>query len=224
MSITRRPNKSLRRNCAIVGIEAAIVMIAFVVIAAALAYVVINMGFYSAQTAKTTIDQGVTEATSALEIGGFITAKTNGTGNLTFLVIPVRLAVGHQQVDMSNNTVVVAVQGRDFSLADIYNGSRIGAQDDLISLMNTTYWDAYNHTSNSSLPSAESFIYEGQPGVTTALQQNAKAYIVISLGDRYGLSPYDKVKIEIRTSVGAALMVQRNIPGGLTNNEIFDLG
>ena len=35
----------------IVGIEAAIVLIAFVVIAAALACVVINMGFYSAQKA-----------------------------------------------------------------------------------------------------------------------------------------------------------------------------
>jgi flagellin FlaB len=33
----------------IVGIEAAIVLIAFVVIAAALAYVVINMGFFAAQ-------------------------------------------------------------------------------------------------------------------------------------------------------------------------------
>jgi flagellin FlaB len=224
MSITRRPNKSLKRNCAIVGIEAAIVMVAFVVIAAALAYVVINMGFYSAQTAKTTIDQGVTEATSALEINGFITAKTNGTGNLTFLVIPVKLAVGHQQVDLSNNTVVVALQGRNFSLADIYNGSQIGTQNDLTSLMNATYWDAYDHAINSSLPSAESFIYEGQPGVATVLQQNAKAYIVISLGDQYGLSVYDRVKVEIRTSVGAALMVQRDIPGGLSNNEILDLG
>ena len=43
----------------IVGIEAAIVLIAFVVIAAALAYVVINMGFYVSQTAKSTIDKGI---------------------------------------------------------------------------------------------------------------------------------------------------------------------
>jgi len=213
-----------KKSRGIVGIEAAIVMIAFVVIAAALAYVVINMGFYSAQTAKTTIDQGLKEATSALELNGFITAKTNGTGNVTFLAIPVKLAVGHQQVDLSNNTVVVAVQGSSFSLADIYNGSCIGTQDDLITLMNTTYWDAYNYAINSSSPSAESFIYNSQPGMSSALQQNAKAYIVISLGNQYGLSAYDHVKVEIRTSVGAALLVQRDIPGGLAGNEILDLG
>jgi flagellin FlaB len=214
----------LKKSRGIVGIEAAIVMIAFVVIAAALAYVVINMGFYSAQTAKTTIDQGLKEATSAIELNGFITAKTNDTGSVTFLAVPVKLAVGHQQVDLSNNTVVVAVQGGNFSLANIYNGSQIGTQDDLITLMNNTYWDAYNYTSNSSSPSAESFIYNSQPGESNALQQNAKAYIVISLGDQYGLSVYDHVKVEIRTSVGAALMVQREIPGGLLDNEILDLG
>jgi flagellin FlaB len=214
----------LRKNRrAIVGIEAAIVMIAFVVIAAALAYVVINMGFYAAQTAKTTIDQGVKEATSAIELNGFVTAKTDGNGSVTFLAIPVKLAVGQQQVDLSNNTVVVAVQGGDFSLADIYNGSRMGTQEDLIALMNTTYWDAYNYTSSSSPPSAESFLYNSQPGQNTVLQQNAKAYIVISLGDHYGLSAYDEVTVEIRTSVGAALMVKRTIPGGLLNNEILDL-
>jgi flagellin FlaB len=214
----------VRKNIrGIVGIEAAIVMIAFVVIAAALAYVVINMGFYASQTAKTTIDQGVKEATSALELNGFVTAKTNGSGYVTFLALPVKLAVGLQQVDLSNNTVVVAVQGGNFSLADIYNGSQIGTQDDLVALMNTTYWDSYNYNTNISQPSAESFIYDSQPGTTTALQQNAKAYIVISLGDQYGLSAYDTVKVEVRTSVGAALTVQRTIPGGISDKEILDL-
>jgi flagellin FlaB len=217
----------LRKNRrAIVGIEAAIVMIAFVVIAAALAYVVINMGFYSAQTAKTTIDQGVTEATSALELDGFITGKTNGSGDVTFLAIPVKLAVGHQQIDMSNNTVVVAVQGANFSLANIYNTSSIGTQQDLNNLMNTTYWDGSSTSGNTTTygPNAECFIYDGAPGVGNVLVQNAKAFIIISLGDNYGLPGYSSVKVEVRTSVGAALMVKRDIPGGLANDTLIDLG
>jgi flagellin FlaB len=217
----------LRKNRrAIVGIEAAIVMIAFVVIAAALAYVVINMGFYSAQTAKTTIDQGVTEATSALELDGFITGKTNGSGDVTFLAIPVKLAVGHQQIDMSNNTVVVAVQGGNFSLANIYNTSSIGTQQDLGNLMNTTYWDGSSTTGNTTTygPNAECFIYDGAPGVGNVLEQNAKAFIIVSLGDSYGLPGYSSVKVEVRTSVGAALMVKRDIPGGLANDTLIDLG
>ena len=59
--------RCIRKNKrGIVGIEAAIVLIAFVVIAAALAYVVINMGFYAGQKAKSTIDQGVSESTSEM--------------------------------------------------------------------------------------------------------------------------------------------------------------
>ena len=113
--------RCIRKNKrGIVGIEAAIVLIAFVVIAAALAYVVINMGFYSAQTAKSTIDKGIQEATSALELDGYITGMTDANGNVTYLAIPVKLAVGQAQVDMAKNTVVVAVQGGNFSLANIY--------------------------------------------------------------------------------------------------------
>jgi flagellin FlaB len=214
----------LRKNRrGIVGIEAAIVMIAFVVIAAALAYVVINMGFYAAQTSKTTISQGITEATSALELDGFITAQTNGTGNVTYIAIPVKLAVGHQQVDMSNNTVVVAVQGANFSLADIYNGAQVGTSSDLTTLMT----DVSSASANpSTTPIAECFIYDGAPGVSNVLEQNAKAYIIISLGTNgtYGLPGYSSVTIEIRTSVGAALTVQRDIPGGLPDNALLDLG
>ena len=218
----------LRKNKrAIVGIEAAIVMIAFVVIAAALAYVVINMGFYSAQTAKTTIDQGVKEATSALELDGFITGKTDNTSSVNFLAIPVKLAVGHQQVDMSNNTVVVAVQGGSFSLANIYNGSQIGTQADLSTLMSATANStAINTADNTTCPVAQCFIYDGAPGVGNVLEQNAKAYIIISLGNStsYALPGYSSVKVEIRTSVGAALMVKRDIPGGLSANALLDLG
>jgi flagellin FlaB len=183
------------------------------------------MGFYATQTAKTTIDQGITEATSALELDGFITAQTNGSGYVTYLALPVKLAVGHQQVDMSNNTVVVAVQGANFSLADIYNGSSLGTQDDLSTLMNTTYYEAYDTTTMIASPTAECFIYDGAPGVSNVLVQNAKAYIIISLGNTtYGLPGYSSVTVEIRTSVGAALMVKRDIPGGLTNNTLIDLG
>jgi hypothetical protein len=48
--------------------------------------------------------------------------------------------------------------------------------------------------------------------------------LVINLGDPYVLPSYAKVKIEIRTSKGAALMVQREIPGGLPISTLIDLG
>jgi flagellin FlaB len=212
--------RTIRKNKrGIVGIEAAIVLIAFVVIAAALAYVVINMGFYSAQKAKSTIDKGIQEATSALELDGFIAGKTNTTVGtnataITFLAIPIKLAVGQEQVDMAQNTVVVAVQGANFSLANIYSGAVTSTDKNVANLMALV----------TGAPNATCFLYNSELATDTVLKQNAKAYIIINLGDTYALTSYAKVKVEIRTSRGAALMIQREIPGGLPTDKLVDLG
>jgi len=55
------------------------------------------------------------------------------------------------------------------------------------------------------------------------IKQNEKAYVILYLGANT-LQNYSKVKVEIRTSRGAALMVQRDIPGGLPTSDIVDLG
>jgi flagellin FlaB len=209
----RKAQHTRKNKRGIVGIEAAIVLIAFVVIAAALAYVVINMGFYSAQKAKSTIDKGIQEATSALELDGFITAKTDSNANVTYLAVPIKLAVGQEQVDMAKSTVVVAIQGMNFSLANIYSGAVSTNNESIANLMNLV----------TGPPNATGFIYNSELPTDTVLKNNAKAYLVINLGP-YGLQAYSKVKIEIRTSRGAALMVQREIPGSLPPDRLLDLG
>jgi flagellin FlaB len=205
--------RCIRKNKrGIVGIEAAIVLIAFVVIAAALAYVVINMGFYSSQKAKSTIDKGIEEATSALMLDGFIIGYTNGT-SVQYLAVPLKLAVGQEQVDMASNTVVVAVFGTNFALSDIYSNANA----------NTTQANMTQLMLNTG-PESNATCYLFNDDGDTVLEQNEKAYMVINLGDTYMLSSYSKVKVEIRTSRGAALMVQKEIPGGLPANSQVDLG
>ena len=207
--------KLKKRSRGIVGIEAAIVLIAFVVIAASMAYVVINMGFFAAQTAKSTINKGIQEATSALELDGFVTGKTNTTNPaITYLAIPVKLAVGEEEVDLATNTVVVAVQGGNFSLANIYSGSVTTNETSIANLM----------VNVTGPPNATCFIYNSQYITDTVLKQNAKAYLVINLGDQYGITAYSKVTIEVRTSRGAALMILREIPGSLPPDMIVSLG
>jgi len=210
-----RFKQCIRKNKrAIVGIEAAIVLIAFVVIAAALAYVVINMGFYSAQKAKSTIDKGLQEATSALELDGFLTGWTNNVSEMVYLTVPIKLAVGQSDVDLAANTVVVAVQGNNFSLANIYCGAVTSNETDMADLMELV----------TVGPNASCFIYNSDVASSTVLKQNAKAYLVINLGTVYTMPAYAQVKIEVRTALGAALMIQRMIPGGLPADTIVDLG
>jgi len=209
--------RCIRKNKrAIVGIEAAIVLIAFVVIAAAMAYVVINMGFYSAQQAKSTIDKGIGEATSALTLDGFLVGKTNGT-SIQWIAIPVKLAVGQSEVDMASDTVVIAVVGSDFALSNIYSGAEDSSTKSLQALM----FDV--NASDGSVAHAKCYIFNDDGNTDTVLKQNEKAYIILYLGANT-LANYSKVKVEVRTSRGAALMVQRDIPGGLPTDDIVDLG
>ncbi|RLG74627.1 MAG: flagellin, partial [Thermoprotei archaeon] len=69
----KRRRRSFGRR-GIVGIESAIVMIAFVIVAAALAFVVLNMGFFTTQQSRAAIQRGLGEASSALELDGTVVA------------------------------------------------------------------------------------------------------------------------------------------------------
>lgn len=202
-----------------VGIEAAIVLIAFVVIASAFAYVVINMGFFSAQKAKETISQGVREATSALQLDGSVTAKTNSTRHLQYVAFPVKLSVGRSEVDINKDAVVVSIAG-SVSLLDIYGGvvneTDVGLQEDpsdLEEIISIVF-------AGATAPDAHFIIYNDDND--TVLEHFEKGFLIINLENR-GLEEYDIMKIEVRTGSGAALMVQRAVPGGLPEADYLDL-
>ncbi|MDW8048366.1 MAG: archaellin/type IV pilin N-terminal domain-containing protein [Nitrososphaerota archaeon] len=209
--MTRNVQKSRR---GMVGVEAAIVLIAFVVIASALAYVVINMGFFSAQKAKETISQGVSEATSALQLDGSVIAKTNNSKKVQYLVFPVKLSVGKSELDLSNDTIVVSVYSGDTVLLDIYNGSLTTDKTDLSQILNNE---------RLSGNAAVFVIYNDNGKNNTVLEQNEKAFLVINLSNKT-LAEYAKVKVEVKASQGAALTVERQIPGGLPSSGYVDLG
>ncbi|MGC8679654.1 MAG: archaellin/type IV pilin N-terminal domain-containing protein, partial [Fervidicoccaceae archaeon] len=67
-----RKRSNERKKRGIVGIEAAIVLIAFVIVAAALAFVALNMGLFTTQKSKEVIGKGLGEASTALEVDGSV--------------------------------------------------------------------------------------------------------------------------------------------------------
>ncbi|MDH5780680.1 MAG: flagellin [Candidatus Bathyarchaeota archaeon] len=201
--------KLLKAKKGIVGIEAAIVLIAFVVIAAALSYVVINMGFFATQKTKETIGSGMDEATSALQLDGSVIAKTGTGANVTYLLVPVKLSVGKSQVDLGNNTVVTSVYLPTATLLNVYNGTSTAT--DWTNLMNDVGEDE-----------AKFAIFNGDGD--TVLESTEKAFLAIHLSNGNALLEYDTIKVEVKTGRGAALTVVRNAPGGMTADEFVDLG
>ena len=234
----------LRDKRGIVGIEAAIVLIAFVVIASALAYVVVNMGFFSAQQAKMTITRGIEESTSALQLDGSVIAYTNETGGskyIQYLLIPVKLSIGRSSLDLSNKTTAISVWGSN--LLNIYKGVvnetgtggasggvgiNFGLPEDPSNMTEVIYKLFDKNSGESSalgwnVSAAYIIIYNDDNDAV--LENFEKAYVVINLGGTGFWRPeYSKVKVEIKTGQGAALVVERLIPGGLPANAAVDLG
>ncbi len=205
--------RKLRKNKkAIVGIEAAIVLIAFVIIAAALSYVVINMGFFATQKTKETIGQGIEEATSALQLDGTVVAKTGSGKNISYIVFPVKLSVGRSAVDLSNESVVISVYLPNVTLLNIYDGTYLGGAPTELDV-----------TALSMGEDTAIVILYNNDG-DTVLESKEKAFIVVRLGSDHELCDYETIKIEVKTGRGAALTVVRTAPGGMPANAYVDLG
>lgn len=72
-------------------------------------------------------------------------------------------------------------------------------------------------------PNATCFIYNSPVNTSNTLSQNAKAHLIINVSDAHGLPSYVQVKIEIRASKGVALMVHRDMPRGLPDDQLVTL-
>ncbi|MBT0159453.1 flagellin [Candidatus Bathyarchaeota archaeon A05DMB-2] len=201
----------------IVGIEAAIVLIAFIIIAAALSYVVINMGFYTTQKTKETVQTGLDESLSALQLDGVVTARTNETSSeVLYLLVPAKLSAGKASVDLKNESIIVSVYLPNATFLNIYQG---------VESATDTTWDSLSTTLSLANQEAKFAIYNGDGD--SVLESNEKAFLMIRLDSASVdgmVSDYQTVKIEVRTPKGAALTVVRTAPGGMPANSFIDLG
>ncbi len=89
---------------AFTGLESAIVLTAFVVVAAVFSYVVLGAGFTTSDTAKKTIDEGVKQTTSSVELAGDVIAKgTPATPAVDSIIITLQLTAGQSPVDIGTD-------------------------------------------------------------------------------------------------------------------------
>ncbi len=94
-----------RREDGITGLETAIILIAFVVVAAVFAFVVLSTGLFSSERGKETIYAGLQKARGNLELRGSIVANTSGT-QVNTLVLYLGLAAGGEPVNVDPNSLV----------------------------------------------------------------------------------------------------------------------
>ena len=93
--------RTLRREeTGITGLETAIILIAFVVIASVFAYTVLSAGIFSSQKGQEAVYSGLQEARSTLELKGVVIANSDGSA-LTSLVCGVANALEGEAIDLT---------------------------------------------------------------------------------------------------------------------------
>ncbi len=110
----------MKQNLAFSGLEAAIIMIAFVVVAAVFSYSVLSMGFFATGKVQEVTYAGIKEVTSSTFSDGFVGGMYDETkGGLTRLIFSINVPESGQSIDLSKMTYYYATDnnvGSDISL------------------------------------------------------------------------------------------------------------
>jgi len=218
----------------VIGIESAIVLIAFVIVAAALAFVVLNMGFATSQKAKTSITSALSEAGSSLLVSGKVIGDSiNAADNMTAIMIPIKLTSGGDTIDLNTTRAKISYLANDVEFDNVYtNACTLNASGPY-----ATPTAAWLDAAGGACAAGDPMIPGVGPPVTTAiiywavdngnlntiLEQGEHA--VLSLGfNRTNDAPtsLDKVKIELTVTGGATLTIERDVPN--ISSRVIDLG
>ena len=188
--IQRLLNRSARNEQGITGLETAIILIAFVVVATIFAFVVLTTGVFSSERAKETTFAGLAKARGSMEIrGGIVATATGATLTVEDIQFAVSTTAGGTSVPMnplgvSNRTVIawrdskVVDNDVTYTVVDI-----VGDGDTLL-----------------------------EPGELMVITINVPTGITPAPN----LLANERFTIEVQTPVGAVLDITRQLPAELT--------
>jgi flagellin FlaB len=193
----KRLYRGLRRDeRGITGLETAIILIAFVVVASVFAYTVLSAGIFSSQKGQEAIHAGLQEARASMEIKGSVFALGNTTtGNATAIVFTLTNALKGQKIDLSPNPT-----GNETHVTII------------------SYTDANQH--EEDIPWDVTFI--GMNNGDNLLEMDEQAVITVDLTGLATLpGPYDTFTLTVKPATGAALIIERTLPARI--DPVMDL-
>ena len=198
--------KILKNRKAMIGVEAAIILIAFVIVAAAFSFMVVNMGLFATQRGRDTIQQGIAEASTPLMLDGSLLIKGVNTTHINATVIPLK-TLGVKYVPLANETTVVTLRiGNHTAYANIYNG------------IDTTDPTGQNYSYLASLVAdskSTAMLFVENSNGDDSLNSQEKGYLVIVLSDSDIAKKRDPVFIELRPEKGAPLSIEFVVPSEL---------
>lgn len=186
--------KFMKHDEAFTGLEAAIVLIAFVVVAAVFSYVMLGAGFFTTQKSQEVVHTGVEQASSSVELIGTVFGyNTTDNDQIDYVTFTLGSTAGGTGVDMEK----VLITYRDNATSK-------------------TIAKAANFTTVPSGPA-------GAGTWNISARQHADTDLLLEPGEQFTITvgiPVDdaaavannKFTIEVKPSAGAVLPIFRTVP------------
>lgn len=210
-----------KRKKGIVGIEAAIVLIAFVLVASALAFVVLNMGMFTTQKSKEVIARAYEESTRALDISGNVVASVDINNRwLELVAIPIKLTSGARPIDLDKTAISITIIRPDGAAKHTDNG--------FVKVTGTTYTITkdFNSTAYKKLNLLEAtwlYVRTDETTPDNLLEPGELVLLVLNVTDStFQTVAYSRIIVEVKPATGSPLAVERIVPPNL-DSEYVDL-
>jgi len=201
--------KIAKQKRAVMGLEAAIILIAFVIIAGAFSFMVINQGLFATERGKTVVQDSLRQSSTPLVVDGSIMLNATNATHIDGIVIPLR-AYGVKYVALGNDTTSVTLTVGGSAWPDIYNGTdKMPTGKDFNDLLDMVKGN-----------SATLFIQNSNGD--EALDSNEKGYLVIKL--ETPASARTHIVVEIKPEKAAPLTIDFYVPESLPTGWITVAG
>jgi flagellin FlaB len=172
----------------ITGLETAIILIAFVIVASVFAYVVLSAGLFSAQKAKEAVNAGIGSTMATLEVRGDIIAKME-SGEVSEIYICVGIPPAGTPVDFSPSSANISPLV--ISYCDANN---------LVPSMNWTLSKLSMINGDNLLDPNELF----------------QVTVLVSSSGNVSIGPYHSFSLEVKPADGPVLPIERTFPARVT--------
>ncbi|MEN6609737.1 MAG: flagellin [Methanoregulaceae archaeon] len=193
---------SRKNDNAFTGLEAAIVLIAFVVVAAVFSYVVLGAGFFTTQKSQQVVQTSMQQASSSLEVVGNVYGMGNSSANIGYLQFTVGNTAGGTALDVSK--MVVSYQDATTRWANLtFNASNATPGD---TVKSKQIW-GINRTINDV----------GTPNLL--LEPGEQMILVVGIPP--SAIPNEQITVNLQPSIGAVFQIKRTIPAAINDVNII---
>lgn len=175
------------------GLEAAIVLMAFVVVAATFAHAVLGTGLTFAGESQSVVHQSVRQTGSGLIAAGSIHGISSRPDRIDTLVIPIGLTAGSEPIDI--NTVSIRLVGSAHMEEVCRNNPLIGVFPE------DGHWSVGERINSDD---------------DHLLEPGERYILYITPMNRLDCRPSRTFALEIKPAGRVALRVERTVPGSIT--------